>query len=96
MSAGIQPTPASVNQSAGNMSVQLRELFAQVKDFNAWLNAIGGTTFLTATLGMPSPDANTIVSTFGNLDALRAIYEGGTPGAAFNYRTNSNSLWGGI
>jgi multidrug resistance efflux pump len=95
MTAGNQPTVASVNSQAGAMAVSLRTLMQQIQNFEAWLSAYGGATALTA-LGFTSGDAATIVSTIGNLNTLASIYAGtATQPAVFNYEANSNALWGG-
>lgn len=95
MTAGNQPTVAGVNSQAGALSVSLRTLFQQIQNFEAWLSAYGNAAALE-TLGFTAADANTVVSTIGNLNTLAGIYAGGAPGAAFNYEANSNALWGGL
>jgi hypothetical protein len=94
VTAGNQTTVAQVNATAGGYATQLRTLFQGVQNFNAWLSAYGGANALQ-TLGFTAADAATIVSTIGNLNTLAGIYAGAAPGAAFNYETNSNALWGG-
>lgn len=95
MTAGIQPTIESVNQQAGQMAVNLRDDFSRVVNFNAWITAVGGVNGLVS-IGFPESDAQVIVSTYGNLAALAAIYQGQSALAqAFNYEINSNVLWGG-
>lgn len=93
MTAGNQPSVASVNSQAGGLAVQLRSLMQQIQNFQAWL-AVEGSAGLVA-IGFTAGDAATIISTFGNLNTLAGIYAGAAPGAAFNYESNSNSLWGG-
>lgn len=97
MSAGIQASTASVNQQAGQIAVNLRNTFQQVISLNAWITAIGGAAGLV-TLGFTQADAQVIVSTYANLAALAAIYQGqpqSTEALPFNFETNSNLLWGG-
>lgn len=94
MAAGNQPSQAQVNATAGGFATQLRTLFQGIGNFQAWLSAAGGATALEA-LGFIAGDAATVVSTIGNLNTLAGIYAGAAPGAAFNYETNSNALWGG-
>jgi hypothetical protein len=96
MVAGNQPSLASVNQTTGSLTVGLRNTFTQIDEFNAWLNAAGGSQFLQTELGFVQADADDIVSTIGNLDRLRQCYEGLiaiTP--AFPFKANSQNLWGG-
>ena len=96
MTAGNQPSLAAVNQTAGSLAVQLRNLFEQINDFNAWLSAFGGAAQLEAELQFSTADAQTIISTMANLAALAGIYQGtGTQAQEFNYEANSQALWGG-
>lgn len=96
MTAGNQPSVAQVNQTAGSLAVQLRNLFEQINDFNAWVTAFGGAAALESQLQFTAADAQTIVSTMGNLAQLAGIYQGtGTQADAFGYEANSQSLWGG-
>jgi hypothetical protein len=95
MTAGNQPSVAGVNSTAGALSTQLRTLFQQIQNFQAWLSAYGGANALTA-LGFTAADSATIVSTIGNLNTLASVYAGtATQPAVFNYEANSNALWGG-
>lgn len=94
MTAGNQPTVAQVNATAGGFAIQLRILFQGIQNFESWLSAYGNAAALE-TLGFTAADANTVVSTIGNLNTLAGIYAGNAPGAAFNYEANSNALWGG-
>jgi hypothetical protein len=97
MTAGNQPTQAQINATVGGFAIQLRSLFQGVQNFEAWLTAAGGATFLEAApLSYSTADAATIVSTIGNLNTLAGIYSGiAQTGGAFNYEANSNVLWGG-
>jgi hypothetical protein len=94
MAAGNQPSMAGVNASAGGFATQLRSLFQGIQNFQAWLNTEGGAGL--EALGFTVADANTIISTIGNLNTLANIYQGAaTQPAVFNYEANSNALWGG-
>jgi len=95
MTAGNQPSQAGVNATVGGFATQLRTLFQQIQNYQAWLAAYGGANALTANLEFAAADAATVVSTIGNLNTLAGIYAGAAPGAAFNYQANSNALWGG-
>jgi hypothetical protein len=96
MAAGNQPTQASINSVAGMYAIALRDAFQKVKFFGQWLSAQpGGAQAFLVGLGFAAGDAAVIVSTYANLAALEAVYEGGAPGAALNYQQNSNLLWGG-
>ena len=95
MTAGIQPNLGNINQQLGQLAINLRNDFQSVVNFNNWLTANGGASFLQE-LGMTEVDANTVVSTYGNLAVLAGIWLGvGTQQAEFNYYANTEALWGG-
>lgn len=90
------PSPAIFLQQISNAVVNLRDNFQTIQNLNAYLSAQGGAAFLEAApFSLSTTDANTVVSTLGNLAALAAIYNGGAPGNALNYNANSELLWGG-
>lgn len=95
MSVGIAASAQSVNAAVAQFALDLRNTFQQIQNFESWLSASGGATFLQG-IGFTSADAATIVSTVGNLDQLRQIYQGlANLATAFNYEANSNTTWGG-
>jgi hypothetical protein len=95
MTAGNQPESTNqINGMITAMALVLRNGFQNVTNFNGWLSAVGGATFLEG-IGFSSADAATVVSTIGNLANLAAIYQGGTPGSAFNYEGNCEILFAG-
>jgi hypothetical protein len=95
MAAGIQPSLAIINQQIGGITLGLRGDFQAVLNFNNWLTSVGGATYLEG-LGMSTADAQTVVSTYGNLAVLAGIWLGqGTQQNAFNYYANTEALWGG-
>ena len=89
------PNPGNFQQQISQAVVNLRNDFQTIANLNSYITAQGGATFLTSIIGLSSADASTVVATLGNLAALAATYEGGTPGAALDYRSNSEPLWGG-
>lgn len=93
------PNPGLFLGQISTAVVNLRNNFATITNLNAYITAMGGATFLTAAapngIGLSVGDANTVVSTLGNLAALAAVYNGGQPGAALNYAANSEPLWSG-
>jgi hypothetical protein len=71
-------------------------LMQGILNYNNWLSAAGGATFLEG-LGFSDADASTIVSTIGNLATLADIYQGTTgQNGTFNYMANTETLWGGM
>jgi hypothetical protein len=97
MTAGNQPESTNqINGQVTAMCLALRNDFQNVINFNAWLTAVGGATFLeNMTSPFDSADAAVIVSTIGNLATLAGIWQGAAPGAAFNYETNAEVLFAG-
>jgi hypothetical protein len=95
MTAGNQPSQPQINSQISAMALSLRNDMQNVLNFNTWLSAVGGASFLQG-LGFSSGDAATVVSTFGNLAILAQIYQGlATQSAAFNYEANCEILFGG-
>jgi hypothetical protein len=96
MTAGLQPTITSVNQTAGDIAIAWREVALQTSNFQAWLSAVGAAGLEAAPIGISPADAATIISTIGNLYTLAQAYSGaGTITPAFNFEANSVALWGG-
>ena len=93
MSAGIQPTQASVNSAAGSAALNLRSAFQAVVNLQDWLGTQTNASLVA--LGFTTGDAAVIISTIGNLNTLAGVYAGAAPGSAFNYQANSFGLWGG-
>jgi hypothetical protein len=93
------PNPGIFLAQITQVVVNLRNDFNTIMWMNAYISAMGGTTFLTTAapngIGMSTGDAAVVIATLGNLAALAAVYNGGTQGATLNYSTNSQPLWGG-
>lgn len=93
------PNPGSFLGQISQAVVGLRNDFQTIANLESYINSMGGTTFLEAAfpagIGMSPVDAAVVISTLGNLAALEAVYTGGQPGAALDYRSNSEPLWGG-
>ena len=96
MTAGNQPTLASLNSQAGAIALSWRNDAQTTLWFNEYLSAIGGAAFLES-LAMTTADANTVISGIGNLAVVANAYQGnGLIAATFNYMANSEPLWGGL
>jgi hypothetical protein len=93
MSVGVQPSTAQVNSQMAAMALALRNDFQSITNFSNWLNTVQ-VAGLEA-MGFSAQDAAIIISSAGNMASLAAIYQGGAPGAAFNYMANTYPLWGG-
>jgi len=95
MSIGNQPTLASLNQALGNVAIDLRNAVQAAINLNDDITAAGGAAYLQgAPFDMTAPDADSYISTLGNL----AAYAAGFTGSAvpiLNYRLDSAPAWGG-
>lgn len=93
------PNPSLFLQQITDAVVGIRDDFDTIVDKLAYINSVGGKSFLTAVapdgLGMNSADADTLLATLGNHIALNAVYHGGTQGAPLDYCSNGQPLWGG-
>jgi hypothetical protein len=95
MTAGNQPSVSGINSAVAGFAVTLRDTFADIVQFNAWLAAYGSAAALE-TLGFTAGDAAVIVSSMGNLATLASVAAGtATQPAEFNYVANTEVLWGG-
>lgn len=79
--------------------ISIRNDFQAIVNLNGYVTSMGGATFLTAAapngIGLGSSDASAIVATLGNLAALAAAYNGGSPAPQLNYSANSEPFWAG-
>lgn len=93
---GNQASLASLNQTAGQLAVQARELAQQIINFNAYLLAQGGAQFVTG-LGATDNDPAALVAAIGNLADWAGIYMNKPPQQAlpFDYKGSTETLWGG-
>jgi hypothetical protein len=93
------PNSGNFQQQISTAVVALRTAFDDLNNLNNYITSVGGTTFLEdaspAGIGLSAADANTVISTLGNLASLATQYNGGAQAPALNYRANSEPLWGG-
>jgi len=94
------PNPSLFLQQITNDIVGIRNDFDDLVNKLNYINSMGGATFLEAAapngLGMTAPDASALLASLGNHIALNAVYHGGTQGAALDYCSNGQPLWGGL
>lgn len=96
MTVGSQPTAAQIQASLTNMFVNIRNDFTVITDYNNWVTASGGQTFLT-NANIALADAQTDIASLGNMANLAAVYQGGAIVISpnFNYAANTYPFWGG-
>jgi hypothetical protein len=90
MAIGNQLTQQAINNLVSSMTVALRNDMQQIMNFNQWLSAIGGATYLES-LSFAASDAAAIVAMFGNLAALANTYQ-----TNVLYMANTEPAWAGI
>jgi hypothetical protein len=78
MSAGFPQDKNAINSRAGSLSIQARDLFTQIQNFQTFLGTLTNQNLLD--LGFAQADVDNIKSAFTQLDALRAIATGATGG----------------
>jgi hypothetical protein len=74
MAAGFPTNKADIDAKAGQLALQLRETFDQIKTFQAWL--AGQTSQALLDKGYLQADVDIIKSAYTDLDRLRTIYDG--------------------
>jgi uncharacterized protein (AIM24 family) len=97
MSAGFTTNLSltQVNNQVGTIMVNVRNSLQAAANWNAWVTACGGATYLES-IGMASGDAAAVIAAFGNMQAVVNAYQGtGTIATEFNYMANTDTLWGG-
>jgi hypothetical protein len=88
-------TPGSLNATAGNLVVAIRNDMDRLADFITWFNTLQLADIETL-FGLSAADAATMQATIGNHGTLLALYNGtATLAAALNFRANGAPLWGG-
>jgi hypothetical protein len=96
MTVGSQPNPAQIQANLTSMFVNIRNDFTIITDYNNWIVGSGGQTFLT-NAGIAVADAQTDISSLGNMANLAAVYQGTAAVISpnFNYAANTYPFWGG-
>jgi hypothetical protein len=100
---GTQPTSASINNQLTALAQQLRNLLFQAASLSTQVNGTGqGLAFLESvgygsTANPLNPgsitDAAYALQMVGYLNALSAVYLGGTQATGFNYNNALAVLW---
>jgi hypothetical protein len=93
------PNPGGYQGQISQAIVNVRNDMQTIINMNNYITSMGGVAFLTAAfpngIGMAEADASATIAAIGNHAALAAIYQGGIPGPALDYRANGEPLWGG-
>lgn len=97
MTAGTPLDINTVNRLASAYTVALRNVLANINNFNDNLTAIGGQGYLEG-IGMTPDDSFAVASAFTNLaTGLYVVYIGGVSAVnlPFDFRGDTKDLWGG-
>jgi hypothetical protein len=93
MSAGLPTNKLDIDMKAGQLALQLRDVFDQIKTFQAWLAAQTSQALLDK--GYLQGDVDIIKSAYTDLDKLRTVYEGTiTLPVAQDFRVFAHQLTG--
>ena len=77
MSIGAQTlNTANINAIICNWAVQLQDMFLQVAQFKATLDAIGSTALQAAPYNFSSTDATNLINAYNDLNTLASVYNG--------------------
>lgn len=84
------PPPSSYQVNLGAHVVAFRDALQVLLNDAAYLNSMGGATFLETTMGMSAADAQTVVSTIG------AVTPGNSTVQSIQaFLASTETLWGG-
>jgi hypothetical protein len=99
MAIGILPYMGAINNTAGNLAIQLRNLCRSMVDFNTAIDSMGADDPSRATaleaLGFATDDATNLVYLTHVLNTIAQVYYGNavqTP--AFDFDSALSALWG--
>ena len=73
MSAGYQVSLADLNNTAGRLTVAVRDAFTDIVTFKTWLDAQTDAVLLAAPIGMVQADINVLRSAMADLKQLNDI-----------------------
>lgn len=96
MTAGFQPTVASINTQAGQIAVGTRNNIMQIVQFNAYIQSIGQQGLVD--LGFASADATALLQIFSDMNTVAELCQGQTytgPTLPHDFVDESLPLWGG-
>lgn len=93
MAVGYARTKVEVDQRAGQLSINLRNLFTEIKRFGELLSLATDQYFLD--MGYTQADVTLLKNAYTDLYRLARVYEGAqTQGTAYDFRTHSQHLMG--
>ena len=93
------PNPGAYLNGISLLLTDIRDRMNKVQQQNEYIASMGGVTFLTAPapdgLGMTTADANALIATMGNHNAVATSYKGGPAAPVLDYEANGQPFWGG-
>jgi hypothetical protein len=84
------PNPGAYQQQLGQHAVALRDALQALLNDAAYINSMGGQTFLTGALGLAPADATTIMSTIGAVTPASTVVQ-----QVQAFIVSTQPLWGG-
>lgn len=93
MAAGIPITKDRINTQAGAIAAAVFTALQNVSEFKAWLDSVS-VNDLESVYGFTADDAAVLKSAYADLADLAAVWAGGTPAAAHDYRIFARRLIG--
>lgn len=95
MSVGGQISSVTVNGMLTTLAVGMRNLLTSVQQQYLFITASGGVTFLES-IGYDSADAATVMTLFGYMNGIAAVYFGsGVQSAESDFDSALAVLWSG-
>ena len=93
MTQGFPTTKADIDSRVGVVAMNLRDVFNDVKNLQAWLATQTSQNLIDR--GYVQGEVDTIKSAYTDLDKLRTIYEGtATQSSTYDFRTFAKLLIG--
>jgi len=83
------PNPGIYQQQLGQHVVQFRNALQALLNDAAYLNSMGGTTFLTTAMGLSSADAAVVMATVGAVTPANSTVQ-----AINAFLVSTEPLWG--
>lgn len=84
------PNPGVYQQQLGQHIIQFRDALQALLNDAAYLNSVGGATFLTGTMGLTPADATTVMNTVGAVTPQNSVVQ-----SLQNWLATTQPLWGG-
>lgn len=93
---GLSTNPSTLNATAGNYALQLRDLLRNISNFAEWCNGLGGLAGFETAFGLSPADAQTMMNMISYMNTVAGVYQGtATQASEFDFDNALSVLWGG-